>query len=130
MQPRRAELVGERIAEALLEHHDVNRFGLHQGPSLLDYRIPTSIDTPELHALIVESLDPEGPYGAKEAGEGPLHPSIPAISNAVYDACGIRLRELPFTPGKVLKALREQRESSSARPGAQRGGIDLALEKS
>ncbi|MEQ1892621.1 MAG: molybdopterin cofactor-binding domain-containing protein, partial [Planctomycetota bacterium] len=97
------------IAEALMEDHDVNRFGLHRGPSLLDYRIPTSVDTPELHALIVESLDPEGPYGAKEAGEGPLHPSIPAISNAVFDALGIRLRELPFTPAKVLAALRAQR---------------------
>ncbi|MAB81085.1 MAG: aldehyde oxidase [Planctomycetes bacterium] len=94
------------IAEALLESHDVNRFGLHAGPSLLDYRIPTSVDTPELHALIVESLDPEGPYGAKEAGEGPLHPSVPAISNAVFDACGIRLKQLPFTPGAVLTALR------------------------
>jgi CO/xanthine dehydrogenase Mo-binding subunit len=52
------------LAEALLEEQEVNRFGLHQGPSLLDYRIPTSVDTPELHALIVESLDPEGPYGA------------------------------------------------------------------
>ncbi len=97
------------IAEALMEDHDVNRFGLHAGPSLLDYRIPTSVDTPELHALIVESLDPEGPYGAKEAGEGPLHPSIPAISNAVFDAVGIRLTHLPFTPGKVLAALREKR---------------------
>jgi CO/xanthine dehydrogenase Mo-binding subunit len=94
------------IAEALLENHDVNRFGLHAGPSLLDYRIPTSVDTPELHALIVESLDPEGPYGAKEAGEGPLHPSVPAISNAVFDACGIRLKQLPFTPGVVLTTLR------------------------
>ena len=96
------------IAEALMEDHGVNRFGLHQGPSLLDYRIPTSVDTPELHALIVESVDPEGPYGAKEAGEGPLHPSIPAISNAVYDAVGVRLTHLPFTPSRVLKALREQ----------------------
>ncbi len=93
------------MAEALLENHDVNRFGLHAGPSLLDYRIPTSVDTPEMHALIVESLDPEGPYGAKEAGEGPLHPAIPAISNAVWDAVGIRLRHLPFTPAKVLAAL-------------------------
>jgi len=99
------------IAEALLEDHGVNRFGLHAGPSLLDYRIPTSVDTPELHALIVESLDPEGPYGAKEAGEGPLHPSIPAISNAVFDAVGIRLKRLPFTPAKVLAALRERRTS-------------------
>jgi 4-hydroxybenzoyl-CoA reductase alpha subunit len=96
------------IAEALMEDHRVNRFGLHAGPSLLDYRIPTAVDTPELHALIVESLDPEGPYGAKEAGEGPLHPSIPAISNAVFDAIGVRLKSLPFTPAKVLAALREQ----------------------
>ena len=61
------------IAEALLEDHEVNRFGLHAGPSLLDYRIPTSLDTPDIEAFIVESIDPEGPYGAKEAGEGPLH---------------------------------------------------------
>ena len=101
------------LAEAVLEHHDVNRFGLHAGPSLLDYRIPTAVDTPELHALIVESLDPEGPYGAKEAGEGPLHPALPAISNAIHDAVGIRLRHLPFTPGVVLAALREQRGAAT-----------------
>ncbi len=101
------------VAEALLEHHDVNRFGLHQGPSLLDYRLPSTVDTPELHALIAESLDPEGPYGAKEAGEGPLHPSIPAISNAVFDAVGIRLKHLPFTPGSVLRALREKNERAT-----------------
>ncbi len=100
------------IAEALMEEQALNRFGLHRGPSLLDYTIPTTVDTPELHALIVESLDPEGPYGAKEAGEGPLHPSIPAISNAVFDAVGIRLRHLPFTPGKVLRALREERATA------------------
>lgn len=108
------------IAEALMEDHRVNRFGLHAGPSLLDYRIPTALDTPELHALIVESLDPEGPYGAKEAGEGPLHPSIPAISNAVFDALGIRLRQLPFTPARVLAALR-------ARTAAARGGAPRAV---
>lgn len=108
------------LAEALLEEHDVNRFGLHAGPSLLDYRLPTSVDTPELHALIVESLDPEGPYGAKEAGEGPLHPILPAISNAVHDAIGIRLKHLPFTPGKVLRALREARAGVSAPAGGDR----------
>jgi 4-hydroxybenzoyl-CoA reductase alpha subunit len=94
------------IAEALLEDHDVNRFGLHAGPSLLDYRIPTAVDTPDIQALIVESVDPEGPYGAKEAGEGPLHSSIPALSNAIFDAVGVRLRHLPFTPARVLKELR------------------------
>jgi 4-hydroxybenzoyl-CoA reductase subunit alpha len=95
------------IAEALLEDHKVNRFGLHDGPSLLDYPMPTTLDTPEIEALIVESVDPEGPYGAKEAGEGPLHSSIPALANAVYDAVGLRLTDLPFTPAKVLRALRE-----------------------
>jgi hypothetical protein len=53
----------------------------------------------------VESLDPEGPYGAKEAGEGPLHPSIPAIANAIYDAVGVRMDSLPFTPPRVWRAL-------------------------
>ena len=94
------------IAEALLEEQAVNRFGLHQGPSMLDYRIPTSIDTPEIDAMIVESIDPEGPYGAKEAGEGPLHSSIPALANAIHDAVGIRMTHLPFTPARVLAALR------------------------
>jgi CO/xanthine dehydrogenase Mo-binding subunit len=110
------------VAEALMEHHDFHPSGLHKGPSLLDYRIPTSVDTPALHALIVESLDPEGPYGAKEAGEGPLHPSIPALSNAVFDAVGIRLRHLPFTPGRVLAALRDRQ------PVAPSTGLSSASE--
>jgi CO/xanthine dehydrogenase Mo-binding subunit len=80
--------------------------GLHHGPSLLDYRIPTSLDTPELHSIIIESVDPEGPYGAKEAGEGPLHPSIPAIANAIHDALGIRCDALPFSPPRILALLR------------------------
>jgi 4-hydroxybenzoyl-CoA reductase alpha subunit len=99
-------------AEVVLESHHLNRFGLHAGPSLLDYRIPTSVDTPDLEALIVESIDPEGPFGAKEAGEGPLHSTIPAIANAVFDAVGIRLRHLPFTPAKVLAALRAKEEQA------------------
>ncbi|MCY3003302.1 MAG: molybdopterin-dependent oxidoreductase [Planctomycetota bacterium] len=107
------------LAEALFEEHDVNRFGLHRGPSLLDYRLPTSLDTPDFHARIVESIDPEGPYGAKEAGEGPLHPSLPALSNAVYDAVGIRLKHLPFTPAKVLAALREKRAAASVPQGVR-----------
>ena len=102
------------FAEAIMEQHvvDPGHNGVHPGPSLLDYRIPTFLDTPELEALIVESPDAQGPYGAKEAGEGPLHPSIPAIANAIYDAVGIRMDSLPFTPPRVLAALqaRAQRE--------------------
>jgi 4-hydroxybenzoyl-CoA reductase alpha subunit len=104
------------FGEALMEEHvfkdaDHGRAGLHNGPSLLDYRIPTSLDTPELESLIVESMDPEGPYGAKEAGEGPLHPSIPAIANAIYDAVGIRMDRLPFSPPHVWRALEAARSS-------------------
>jgi 4-hydroxybenzoyl-CoA reductase subunit alpha len=102
------------FAEALMEEQVFKsdregRAGLHTAPSLLDYRLPTSLDTPELHALIVESVDPEGPYGAKEAGEGPLHPSIPAIANAIYDAVGVRIDSLPFSPPRVWRAIRAAR---------------------
>jgi CO/xanthine dehydrogenase Mo-binding subunit len=107
-------------AEALMEEHvfkdaEHGRAGLHNAPSLLDYRIPTSLDTPELESLIVESIDPEGPYGAKEAGEGPLHPSIPAIANAIYDAVGIRMDRLPFTPPRVWSAIAAARDAGTLR---------------
>jgi len=101
-------------AEAVMEEHAFHPSGLHKGPTLLDYRIPTSMDTPPLIALIVESIDPIGPYGAKEAGEGPLHPSIPAIANAVFDAVGVRIDELPITPGKILQALRKRSVAEAA----------------
>ncbi len=101
------------FGEAMMERQLVKRGdpegGLHDAPSLLDYRIPTSVDCPEFVALIVESNDPEGPYGAKEAGEGPLHPSLPAIANAIHDAVGIRMDRLPFTPDRVWRALQESR---------------------
>jgi 4-hydroxybenzoyl-CoA reductase subunit alpha len=104
-------------AEALMEEQVFKsdregKAGLHNAPSLLDYRIPTSMDTPDLHALIVESIDPEGPYGAKEAGEGPLHSSIPAIANAIYDAVGVRLDSLPFSPPRVWRALQAAKGST------------------
>ncbi|MCA9490460.1 MAG: molybdopterin-dependent oxidoreductase, partial [Myxococcales bacterium] len=85
--------------------HDRTR-GMHVGPNLLDYRIATSLDTPDIDAFVVESVDPGGPYGAKEAGEGPLHPAIPAIANAIWDAVGVRMRTMPFTPERVLAAIR------------------------
>ena len=62
-------------------------------------------------------MDPEGPYGAKEAGEGPLHPSIPAIANAIYDAVGVRMDRLPFTPSNVWRAIEQARvEGRLAKP--------------
>ena len=90
--------------EAIVEEQ-VFRGGLHKKPSLLDYKLPTSLDTPALEAILVETMDSEGPYGAKEAGEGPLNPVIPAIANAVYDAIGVRFDETPITSEKILDAL-------------------------
>jgi len=111
------------FAEALMEEHvfkdaEHGRAGLHNAPSLLDYKIPTSLDTPELESFIVESVDPEGPYGAKEAGEGPLHPSIPAIANAIFDAVGVRLDRLPFSPPAVWRALRRAQAAGTLRKPA------------
>ena len=103
----------EAIFEEQLFREGPVEGGLHTAPSLLDYRIPTSMDCPEFEALIVESVDPEGPYGAKEAGEGPLHPSLPAIANAIYDAVGVRIDELPFTPQRVWRALRAHAAAAS-----------------
>lgn len=95
------------FGEAMLEEQ-VFRKGLHKAPSLLEYKLPTIYDTPEIVAMHVETIDREGPYGAKEAGEGPLNPIIPAIANAVYDAIGARVESTPITPDKIARALKEQ----------------------
>lgn len=119
------------FAEALMEEQifkdsDHGRAGLHNAPSLLDYRIPTSLDTPDLESHIVESSDPEGPYGAKEAGEGPLHPSIPAIANAIYDAIGVRMDRLPFSPPNVWKAIQQAKETGTfGKPTAPKAGAPV-----
>ena len=85
-------------------------------PSLLEYRIPTTLENPEIECMIVESNDPEGPFGAKEAGEGSLAATIPAIANAIYDAVGVRLNAAPFSREAVLEGLRK-RASSARRLG-------------
>src|SRR2546421_558540 len=83
--------------------------GMLMNPGLLEYRSPSSVESPEVEAIIVESIDPEGPFGAKECSEGSLAATIPAISNAIYDAVGVRLHECPFTPERVLAALRAKK---------------------
>lgn len=92
-----------------LEEEMVWKHGLLMNPGLLEYRSPSSAESPEIECVIVESIDPEGPFGAKEAGEGSLAATIPAISNAIYDAVGVRLRESPFTPERILSALRAKK---------------------
>jgi 4-hydroxybenzoyl-CoA reductase subunit alpha len=84
--------------------------GLLMNPGLLEYRSPSAVESPQVEAILVESIDPEGPFGAKECSEGALAATIPAIANAIYDAVGIRLHESPFTPERVLAALRAKKE--------------------
>ena len=107
------------IGEALMEAQ-VFRKGLHKQPSMLDYKTPTTLETPEIHTLVVETDDPEGPFGAKEAGQGPLLPVMPAIASAVYQAVGVRIDEVPITPDKVLRGLELRRQGKPARIGPDR----------
>jgi 4-hydroxybenzoyl-CoA reductase alpha subunit len=107
------------IGEALMEGQ-VFRKGLHKTPSLLDYKSPTTLETPDIHTMLVETDDPEGPFGAKEAGQGPLLPVIPAIANAIYHAIGVRFDEVPITPDMIVKGLELKRAGKPARVGPDR----------
>jgi 4-hydroxybenzoyl-CoA reductase alpha subunit len=104
------------IGEALMEGQ-VFRKGLHKHPSMLEYKSPTTLETPEIHTFLVETDDPEGPFGAKEAGQGPLLPVIPAIANAIYNAVGVRMDQVPITPDMVLRGLDLKRQGKPARIG-------------
>jgi 4-hydroxybenzoyl-CoA reductase alpha subunit len=107
------------IGEALMEGQ-VFRKGLHKQPSMLDYKSPTTLETPSIHTLLVETDDPEGPFGAKEAGQGPLLPVIPAIANALYHALGVRFDEVPISPDMILKGLDLKRQGKVPRVGPDR----------
>ncbi len=85
------------------------RNGKVLNPSFLDYRVFTSADMPSIETIIVETDDPTGPFGAKGVGEMGGTPTAAAIANAIYDAVGVRLTELPMTPERVLAALDEKR---------------------
>ncbi|TDI95665.1 MAG: aldehyde oxidase [Caldithrix sp.] len=92
--------------------------GAIQGPNFLDYRTLTPMQMPEVDVIIVESNDPEGPFGAKEAGEGPLLPILPAVANAIYDAVGVRMYSLPITPDKLWRAVQRQMTAGAPRAKA------------
>ena len=93
------------LGEVLMEEQVFRKSGLHKIPSMLEYKSPTTLETPEIETILVETNDPEGPFGAKEAGQGPLLPVIPAVANAVYDAVGVRIHEIPITGDMILRAL-------------------------
>jgi CO/xanthine dehydrogenase Mo-binding subunit len=83
--------------------------------SFADYALPTVLDMPPIESIIIETDDAAGPFGAKGMAEPACIPTAPAIANAVYDAVGVRIRDLPITPEKVLKALREKGEKTRGR---------------
>lgn len=98
------------LGECLFEEVKFDSRGRILNASLGEYRIPTALDMPKVRSIIVESKEPNGPYGAKEVGEGAIMPTIPAILNAVYDATGVRINELPVSSERLFMALKEKQK--------------------
>ena len=112
------------LGEALMEESAFRRLPprlsaalVHREPSMLEYKSPTSLDMPELITDLIEHPDDNGPFGAKEAGQGPLLPIMPALANAVYDAVGVRIDEVPISAEKILKALDDKARGGAGRVG-------------
>ena len=106
------------LSEALMEEQVFRRLPpklsdalVHKIPSLLEYKSLTSLDMPEVDTVLIEDPDPNCPFGAKEVGQGPLLPVMPAVANAIYDAVGVRIDEMPITPDKVLRALELRKQA-------------------
>ena len=104
------------LGEALMEDQHFRK-GLHKMPSILDYKIPTFLEIPDIESIIIETEEPAGPYGAKEAGQGAQLPVIPALANAIYDAVGVRIDETPITSEKIFVAMQRKNRGQSARVG-------------
>jgi 4-hydroxybenzoyl-CoA reductase subunit alpha len=94
------------MSETLFENMVFDEKGVLRNPNLHDYLIGTASDMPRLHTTVVPSYEPRGPFGAKEIGEGATLPVLGAIANAIADAIGVHIKELPITPEKVLRAMR------------------------
>jgi 4-hydroxybenzoyl-CoA reductase alpha subunit len=107
--------LGEILMEEMV--YRANRNIVHKFPSLLEYKSPTTMEMCDVKTYLIEDADPNGPFGAKEVGQGPLLPVPPAVANAVYNAVGVRIDEVPITPEKVLKALKEKEKGREGRIG-------------
>ena len=95
------------IGWALNEEYFMNDKGALMNSSLLDYRMPTSLDLPNIDTIIVEVPNPTHPYGVRGVGEVPIVPPMAAIANAIHDAIGIRMHQLPMNPAIVLKEMKK-----------------------
>jgi len=115
------------LSEALMEEQvfrrlppKLSRALVHKMPSLLEYKSITSLEMPEMDTVLIEDPDPNGPFGAKEVGQGPLLPVPPAVANAIHDAVGVRIDEIPITPDKVMRALEKKAKGEAPRVGPER----------
>jgi 4-hydroxybenzoyl-CoA reductase subunit alpha len=108
--------MGQAMSEEAAYHE-----GLLLTANMLDYRVPTIQDSPPIEVGIVESNDPHGPFGAKEAGEGSLAAFLPALTNAIADAVGVRFNDLPVTPDRVFAALEKRRRAAGNGGATSRG---------
>ena len=113
--------LGEALMEAM--EYRGNRGVVHKFPSMLEYKSPTTMEMCDVVTYLIEDPDPNGPYGAKEVGQGPLLPIMPAVANAVYDAVGVRVDEVPISAEKVLKAIRAKAEGKEGRFGPMKTPI-------
>ncbi len=107
--------LGEILMEEMVYRE--NRNVVHKFPSMLEYKSPTTMEMCDVKTYLIEDPDPNGPYGAKEVGQGPLLPVPPAVANAVYNAVGVRIDEVPITPEKVLRALKDKARGRMGRFG-------------
>jgi putative selenate reductase molybdopterin-binding subunit len=101
--------VAQGLGFVLTEHHLVDENGVMTNPTLRNYRIPTYADAPRTEVILVDSTDSAGPMRSKGIGESCINPVAPAMANAVYDATGVRYRELPLTPDRIFMALQSPR---------------------
>ena len=112
------------LGEAMMEEmaycdrsHKGQRIFVHKIPSMLEYKSPSTLEMPDVVTYVVEDCDRNGPFGAKEVGQGPLLPIMPAVANAVFDAVGVRIDEIPVTPEKLFAALRAKNDGKEPRFG-------------
>jgi CO/xanthine dehydrogenase Mo-binding subunit len=105
------------IGWALSEGYFYNEDGSMANASFLDYRMPTALDLPSIEPLLVEVPNPASPHGIRGVGEVTLVPPMAAIANAIYDAIGVRLRDLPMSPDKVIAALHLQTDEMAHAAG-------------
>jgi 4-hydroxybenzoyl-CoA reductase alpha subunit len=114
------------LSEAMMEEQAFRRLPaklssalVHKMPSMLEYKSLTALDMPEVDVALIEDPDPNCPFGAKEVGQGPLLPVMPALANAIFDAVGVRIDEIPVTPDKVLRALELKAAGKNPRVGPE-----------